>query len=409
MLRPEAFFVPRHRSLWQAILTLYGANRPVDAVTVRQTLIQQDAWDEAGGTSYLADVIAYNATPSNAAHYAQIVRDKAYLRQVIVGARTLADDAGSSAASAEDVRDAAGKLMLDLTDQGESGEGEQVSSLLPKVYAYLTDPQTITPGIGTGITQLTSALGGLKAGEVVVIAGRPSMGKTSLGLNIAANVAVQHDMPVCIFSMEMGRQSVAERLLCSEAQVCANSAKTSPVGVANLERMKEAKAKLAKAPIIVDDTPMLSPPRLRAKARRYRHHHGIELAVIDYLQLMEFRGMESRHREVGMLSRHVKALARELNIPVLLISQLNRAAEARESHRPRMSDLRESGDIEQDADQIILLYRQDYYKRFDKNYTPNGMANIDLAKNRNGPTAEFQLCWQGEFMLFSDNVETKPF
>lgn len=307
--------------------------------------------------------------------------------------------------------DDAEKLIFAITDRHVTSEAVALSSLLQDVYAAVEKrAEGCLTGLPTGYYELDGLTAGFQPGDMIIIAGRPSMGKTSLALNISENMAMMHGIPVAIFSLEMGRQLLAERFICSSAGVDSQRVRAGKVTTGDYQEIVQACNRLSEAKIYIDDESGLTPLALRAKARRLKSKYGIQCVVIDYLQLMDCPGkkQDNRQQEITTISRRIKGLARELNVPVIVLSQLNRQPEAREGHRPRMSDLRESGSIENDADVIILLHREDYYHRGEPDYQSDNIAEAILAKARNGPTGIIKLTFREKCTRF-ENMANVPF
>ncbi len=404
----EDFYRPDHRLIFQALAELVAAGRPGDVVTVAEQLERRGRLTDAGGLAYLGTLARDTPTAANARSYAQIVRERALLRRLIEAGRQIAssvfDDDGSSA---RDLVDRAEGLVFEIAEQGARGrEGAvRVSALLPplidKIDEWHAHPNQLR-GLAPGFTDFDAKTGGLRPGDLVVVAGRPSMGKTTLAVNMAEFAAVSPDTraAVAIFSMEMPAEQLVTRMLSSIGHVPLTSIRSGRISDDDWVRITAATSQLSEARIFIDETPALTPTELRARARRIKREHGLDLVVVDYLQLMQVPGTkENRATEIAEISRGLKVLAKELALPVIALSQLNRGVEQRTEKKPVMSDLRESGGIEQDADMILLIYRDEVY---DKNTTKKGIAEIDLAKHRNGETGTFLLTFQGQYTRFSN-------
>ncbi len=403
----DDFYQPRHAVVYQALVQLYDQNNPIDLVQLQQALTDRQALDDVGGIDYLVELAESVPAATSAPYYAKIVRDKATLRRLIEAAGDILQRAYTSADEAADQVDSAEREIFRLAEGHASAEAGALGELLQETFAQLEarEGQHIT-GIETGFFELDEITTGLQKGEMVIVAARPSMGKTAFALNIAEHVAATNKQPVVVFSLEMSRQQLAQRLLCSRSGVDAQRVRRNMLSGDEYERLAMTVGELAEAPLFIDDTPGLSLLQLRARARRLAARHDIKLVVVDYLQLMSSPGAESRQQEVSELSRGIKALARELNVPVICLSQLNRAAESREGHRPRMSDLRESGSIEQDADVVMMLHREEYYHS-DPNWAAEnpdkvGVAEVIMAKQRNGPTGTIKLQFNGKSTRFNN-------
>ncbi len=404
----EDFYRPDHRLIFQALAELVAAGRPGDVVTVAEQLERRGRLTDAGGLAYLGTLARDTPTAANARSYAQIVRERALLRRLIEAGREIASSVFSDdGLSARDLVDRAEGLVFEIAEQGARGrEGAvRVSALLPplidKIDEWHTNPNKLR-GLASGFADFDAKTGGLRPGDLVVVAGRPSMGKTTLAVNMAEFAAVSPDTKasVAIFSMEMPAEQLVTRMLSSIGHVPLNSIRTGRISDDDWVRITAATSQLSEARIFIDETPALTPTELRARARRIKREHGLDLVVVDYLQLMQVPGTkENRATEIAEISRGLKVLAKELALPVIALSQLNRGVEQREKKKPVMSDLRESGGIEQDADMILLIYRDEVY---DKDTTKKGIAEIDLAKHRNGETGTFLLTFQGQYTRFSN-------
>ncbi|MBV8784209.1 MAG: replicative DNA helicase [Gammaproteobacteria bacterium] len=404
----EDFYRPDHRLIFIAIGQLAGDAKPCDVVTVSQQLERTGQLEAAGGLAYLSSIARDTPTAANARSYADIVRERSLLRQLI--------RAGTDIASAVFKND--GETARELVDRAEQKVFEiaegifrkrdgavPVRALLPGVIDQIDEwhnnPDKLR-GLPTGFTDFDKITGGLRGGDLVIVAGRPSMGKTTLAVNMAEYAAVNPGTraSVAIFSMEMPSEQVITRMLSSIGGVPLNNLRSGRISDEDWVRITSATSQLSEAKIFIDETPALNPTELRARARRVKREHGLDLVVVDYLQLMQVPGtQENRATEIAEISRGLKALAKELQVPVIALSQLNRSVEQREHKRPVMSDLRESGSIEQDSDIILLIYREEVY---DKNTTKKGVAEIDLAKHRNGEIGTFLLTFQGQFTRFAN-------
>jgi replicative DNA helicase len=404
----DDFYRPDHRLIFNALAELIAGSRPPDVVTCSEQLARRGQLEEAGGLAYLTGLIRDTPTAANARAYAQIVRERSLLRQLISAGRDITTAAfASEGQSARDLVDDAERRVFAIAERstGRREGAVGVSTLLPplidKIDEWHSNPSALR-GLATGFTDFDRRTGGLRAGDLVIVAGRPSMGKTTLAVNIAEYVAINPEKPspVVIFSMEMPSEQLLTRMLSSIGGVPLNSIRSGQISDEDWVRVTAATSQLSGAKIFIDETPGLTPTELRARARRIKREHGLELVVVDYLQLMQVPGTkENRATEIAEISRGLKALAKELAVPVIALSQLNRGVEQRQEKKPVMSDLRESGAIEQDADMILLIYREEVY---DKNTTKRGIAEIDLAKHRNGETGPFMLTFQGQYSRFAN-------
>jgi len=406
-LTTEAFYRVEHRYIYDALISLYEKNKGVgiDAVLLREELIKRNQLEEIGGVEYIAKILNSVPSSANVGYYTGIVKDKMLLRELISAAGEILDNAYNQTGEMAEVLDEAEQRMFSITDKNISGSASALKDLVARSFELIENRQGIhVTGLPTGFYELDEWTCGLQNGEMIIIAGRPSMGKTSLALNIAEHIGLMEKIPVAIFSLEMGKQQLAERFLCSISEIDSQKVRKGLLSDAGYKKLADACAELSEAPIYIDDTAALTPLELRAKARRLKSRHDIRCIMVDYLQLMHVGSarVESRQQEITTISRYLKALARELNIPVVVLSQLNRSPEGREGHRPRMSDLRESGSIEQDADVIMLLHREDYYHRGQDDYEPNNTADLIIAKQRNGPTGTVKLVFRERITRFEN-------
>src|SRR4051812_40071451 len=385
----EAFFQADNQIIYDVLVKLYEQNRPIDAVILREELIKRQLLDEVGGSAYLAQLL--NSVPSSAhgAHYARIVREKALLRQLIAASNETLRDAYALHESAELVLDKAEKRVFEIAQKKVGKSTVAMEEVLHEVFEMIENRGQ--RGIETGFFELDDMLNGLQNGEMVIVAARPSMGKTAIAMNMIEHIAADSRLPCAVFSLEMSKQQLAQRMLCSRGQIDAHKLRKGLLQSHEYAHLANVVGELAKAPIWVDDSAGLTPLELRAKARRLKLQHDVKCIMVDYMQLMDNPGPENRQQQISEISRGIKAVARELSIPVIALSQLNRASEGRDGHRPRMSDLRESGSIEQDADVIMLLHREDYYRMSEPDFQPDNIAEVIIAKQRNGPTGTVKL------------------
>ncbi len=404
----DDFYLPKHAAVYQCLVDLYDHRSSVDATQLTQMLRDRSLLENIGGVDYLIELAESVPTAVNAPHYAQIVRDKAKLRHLINAAGTILREAHESAEPANIVLDKAEKQIFEIAQTSSENDPASLRDLMAETFEALERRQesgrTIT-GLASGFFQLDEMMSGLQRGEMIIIAARPSMGKTAFALNIAEYIAVDSKQPVAVFSLEMGKQQLAERLLSARSGVDSQRMRRNMLNGEELARLQETAAELAEAPMYIDDTPGISAMELRAKARRLASQHDLQCIIIDYLQLMSFPGSESRQAEVSAISRSVKALARELRVPVICLSQLNRNPEGRESKRPMLSDLRESGSIEQDADVCMMLHREAYYHNGDAEWAAEhagreNVSEIIIAKQRNGPTGVVEVLFDGKTTRF---------
>ncbi len=402
------FYRQDHRLIFEAIAVLIERNQPPDAVTVSEHLERQGDLAAAGGLGYLAQLVQDTPSAANIRAYAQIVRERAMLRDLIeIGGDIAASAHDSEGRTVEELVDLAEQRVFDIADRGQrSGQGfkplkEIVSKTIDRLDVLSRTEGMIT-GIPTGFTEMDEKTAGLQRGDLIVIAGRPSMGKTSLAINIAENAAIGHQIPTAIFSMEMSAEQLSFRMIGSIGRVSQTRLRTGNLSEDDWPRINSAVSMMSNAPIFIDDAPALTPTEVRARSRRLKRKHNLGLIIVDYLQLMQVAGTkENRATEISEISRCLKALAKEVDVPVIALSQLNRSVEQRTDKRPVMSDLRESGAIEQDADVIFFIYREEVY---DKDTPRKGIADIIIGKQRNGPVGEFRLTFMGEFTKFENLV-----
>jgi replicative DNA helicase len=402
------FYRRDHRLIFEAITEVAEIRGSCDAVTISEHLERKGRLDETGGLAYLGTIARDTPSAANVRAYAEIIRERSILRQLVTAGGEIASGAiDSRGRTASELVEEAERRVFEIAERGSRGKSGVVAikDLLPETIDRLDllhqSPGEIR-GVPTGFTRLDKLTNGLQPGELIVIAGRPSMGKSTLAVNMAEYAAIARNVPAVIFSMEMSSEQLMLRLIASLGRVNQTHLRTR-IAEEDWPRIQGAIAQLTNAPIFIDETPALTPTELRARARRLKRERGLGLMVVDYLQLMQVPGTkENRATEISEISRSLKALAKELKIPVIALSQLNRAVEQRTDKRPVMSDLRESGAIEQDSDLILLIYREEVY---DQNTTRRGVADIIIAKQRNGPTGEVPLTFLGEFSQFKDFVD----
>ena len=402
LLTKEDFYNTAHQNIYSAIISVYNDNSTVDLVILKEELSRQSILEKCGGATYLLELCEAVPIAVNAIHHAGIIKEKKVKRDLIAAAVVIQREAYSDSVKADTLLDLAEKKVYDITQRKFNRAATDIDKLLQEAWNYIESLQGRTgmlTGVPTGFTDLDEITCGLQKGELIVIAARPSMGKTSFMLNVAENVGMGNKMPVLMFSMEMSALQIAKNMLCSTAEVDAHLMRTGMISDQDWVKLPMAMANLSESPISIDDTPGLGLLEIRAKARRFKSQKNIQLIIIDYLQLMEGNSAESRQQEITSISRGLKSLARELNIPVVAISQLNRSVEQREGHKPRMSDLRESGAIEQDADVVMLLHREDYY---DPMKNP-GLVELNIVKQRNGPTGKINLKFLKNMLRFKNH------
>jgi replicative DNA helicase len=410
-IRQEDFYRPDHQLIFEAIGSLAGAGKPCDVVTVSEHLERNGKLEAAGGLAYLGSVTRDTPTAANVRAYADIVRERSLLRQLITAGTAIASAVfNNDGQTARELVDQAEARVFEIAEGGSRGKQGAVAvrTLLPGVIDQIDDAYSnpdVLRGLPTGFADFDKMTGGLRPGDLVIVAGRPSMGKTTLAVNMAEYAALharEKRASVVIFSMEMPSEQVITRMLSSIGGVPLGNLRSGRISDDDWVRITSATSQLSEAKIFVDETPALSPTELRARARRIKREHGLDLVVVDYLQLMQVPGnKENRATEIAEISRGLKILAKELSVPVIALSQLNRGVEQRENKKPVMSDLRESGSIEQDADMILLIYREEVY---DRQTTKKGIAEIDLVKHRNGEIGTFVLTFQGAYTRFANYV-----
>ncbi len=400
------FYRQDHRAIFQGIAKLAAYNQPIDAVTLSACLIDLGLLKQAGGESYLYELVQNTPSAANITAYADIVREKSILRQLIDTGTDIADSAlQPEGRETKELLDAAERLVFHIAEQNTRGVGPQsINVLLAKATDRIDllyhNKEAIT-GVSTGFNDFDQMTSGMQPGDLIIIAGRPSMGKTTFAINIAENAALKCDKPVLIFSLEMPSEQITMRMISSLGRINQHKLRTGNLDDEDWPRIASAVSMLSEAKMFIDDTPSLNPVELRSRARRVaREHGGLSLIVVDYLQLMTVPGMkENRAVEIAEISRSLKAIAKELHVPVIALSQLNRSLESRTDKRPVMSDLRESGSIEQDADVIVFIYRDEVYNEDSQN---KGMAEIIIRKQRNGPIGDFPLTFLGQFTRFEN-------
>jgi replicative DNA helicase len=405
-LRPEHFYRPNHGTVFRAIADLHAAGEHIDTLTVVDELLKKGQLDAVGGAAAISQLEALLPTAAHVSSYARLVREKSVLRQLIENATNVVQSAFAQNKRVEDILDEAERSILEIS-QGTSKKSivpmrelvKRATDQLEKAYA---NRSPIT-GLATGFKKLDFITSGLQPGDLIIVAARPSMGKTAFTLNVAGNVATRLQKPVMFFSLEMGADQLVQRLLGSEARIDISNLRRGFVQNADWARLAEATGRLSEAPLFIDETPSISVTEMRNKCRRQMHETGLSLVMVDYLQLMQGPpGYDNKATEVGEISKGLKTIARELGVPVVALSQLNRSVEQRVDKRPMMSDLRESGAIEQDADIIMFLYREEYYL---KDKTPDeriGVAEVIIAKHRNGAVGTVDLRFQNNITRFED-------
>ncbi|MBC8523191.1 replicative DNA helicase [PVC group bacterium] len=408
------FFNKANGLIFDVMVELYNKHSTVDLVQLQQLSSDRNILEAVGGVDYLLEVANSVPSAASATHYARLVKEKSVIRQLIAAAGGILQDAYSMPDEPQEVLNTAESRIFSIAQQSEQRHAESLEQLLNDAIEQIEKNEgRVITGVATGFTDLDEITSGFQPGEMIIVAARPSMGKTALALNIAENM-VMSGTPVGMFSLEMSRQQLVQRLLSSRAAVSGHKLRRNMLSESDMQAIIRACDELMQSPFYIDDTPSLSIMQLRAKARRLKQSHDIGAVIIDYMQLMTSgKRAESRQQEVSEISRGIKALARELNVPVICLSQLNRAAEQREGHRPRLSDLRESGSIEQDADVVTMLHRETYYHINDPDWMAENedklsLAELIVAKQRNGPTAAIKLTWESNCTRFYDWTDASP-
>ena len=405
ILAPLDFYRTAHQKIFAAISDLFNRGEPIDLVTLANGLKEKGHLEGVGGAAYLARLVDTVPMAVNAQHYARIVHDKAVLRRLIEKANAITKRCFQEHGGTEEIIDFAEASIFEVTEKKARQAFYPLSKLIDGNIDFLEEKQknkSMVTGVPTGFTHLDNLTSGFQNSDLIILAARPSMGKTALALNMARNAAVDAGVPVAIFSLEMSKEQLSLRLLCSEARIDSSRLRSGFFSMEDWDRLTDAAGVLSAAPIFIDDSPTLSAMEVRAKARRLKMDKNIGLIVIDYLQLMQGRASaERRDLEISEISRSLKALAKEIGLPVIALSQLNRMLEQRTDKRPRLSDLRESGALEQDADVVAFIYRDEVYNKEEAN-PHKGTAEVILAKQRNGPTGDVLLTFLSAYTRFEN-------
>ena len=400
-LKDDAFYREDNRAIYQAIVNLYSKSEPIDIITLKDELESMDKFEQVGGFEYLASLPDKVPTTANVQKYIKIVEEKSILRNLIKTANEIIELGYSPTEDVEDIMDGAEKKIFDIMQSKNQKGYTPIKDVLVESFTKLEElynrKQHIT-GVPTGFAELDYKTAGLHGSELILVAARPAMGKTAFALNLATNAALRGNAPVAIFSLEMSKDQLVNRILCSEAMVDSNKVRTGKLGEDDWVKLAGAIGPLSEAEMYIDDTPGISVMEIRTKCRKLKMEKNIGLVVIDYLQLVQGnKKTASREQEISEISRSLKILAKEINVPVIALSQLSRAVEQRPDHRPMLSDLRESGAIEQDADIVMFLYRDDYYN---KESEKKDIAEVIIAKQRGGQTGTVELLWMGQYTKF---------
>ncbi len=402
-LEEEDFYRDGHKVIFRAILDMFRKDMGVDLITLLENLKSTEMLERAGGVTYITEISASVPTTANLSSYIKIVEEKSVLRKLIKASTSIIESSYNNQGEVENVLDGAEKRIFDIAEKKTSKDFEPLSDVLERGFLEierLFNNRGEITGVGSGFSDLDSKTSGFQKGDMILIAARPSMGKTTFALNIAEHAALREGKSVVVFSLEMSKEQLAYKLLCSEANVDMLRLRTGELDDKDWENIAKATGPLSKAKVYIDDTAGVSVMEMRSKCRRLKMEYGIDLIVIDYLQLMSgSTSSDNRQQEVSEISRSIKALAKEMECPVIALSQLSRAPEQRADHRPMLSDLRESGSIEQDADIVMFLYRDEYY---DKETEDKNIAECIIAKQRNGPVGTAKLAWLGQFSKFGN-------
>ncbi len=404
-VKKDFFYSTAHQQIFSSMIKLFERNERCDLITLTNQLKQDGKLEEVGGIEYLTEIAEFVPTAAHIDEYIKIVKDKYILRSLISNATQIISEASDEPEDVEELLDRAESLIFEISQHKIEKEAYSLKDLIKENIEIIEDIQNrkgLITGLPTGYVDLDRYIGGLHPSELIIIASRPGMGKTALATNIALNLAAGGEqIPILFFSLEMSKEQLVQRILCCEAKINSKKLREGILSDKEIAKLLLAAGQLEKAPIFIDDTPSLTAFELRARARRLKAKEDIKLIIIDYLQLMKgTRRTENRQQEITEISASLKSLARELNVPVIAISQLSRATEQRENKKPHLSDLRESGSIEQDADLVLLLYREDYYNKDDPDI--QGLSEIIIAKQRNGPTGSVNLTFIKEFTRFEN-------
>ncbi len=405
ILDPDDFYRDAHRKIYNALLNLSERDEPADLITLTNELRKSDQLDSIGGASYLASLIDSVPTAANIEYYAKIVKEKAILRKLIQTSTEIITQGYEDRGDVEGFLDEAERAIFEISEKRVRPSFYSIREIVKESFTTiekLFKKKEAVTGVPSGFKELDRMTAGFQPSDLIIIAGRPSMGKTAFCLDVAEYAAIGNKIPVAIFSLEMSKEQLVIRMLCSQANVEGTRLRTGYLNESDWPKLTIAAGNLSDAPIFIDDTAALSALELRAKARRLKSEHGLGMVIVDYLQLMRGRTrVESRQQEISEISRSLKALAKELTIPVIAVSQLSRKTEERTGNRPQLSDLRESGAIEQDADLILFIYRDEVYNRSEDN--PNrGKAEVIIGKQRNGPIGKIDLAFLDKFTTFKD-------
>ncbi|MBK8233141.1 MAG: replicative DNA helicase [Candidatus Eisenbacteria bacterium] len=414
ILDSSCFYRDAHRKVFEAILELYDRNESPDLITLTEELRKRGQLDGVGGAAYISTLLDQVPTAANVEYHSNIVLEKAVLRKLIEVATEIVQRGYEASDTSGHLIDRAEELIFGINDPRMKRGFIPLKQLLPRavdIIQEVADNKRAVTGVPTGYLDMDKMTAGFQRADMIIVAGRPSMGKTSFAMNVAEHVAVKERLPVGIFSLEMSKEQLVMRMLSSQARIPAHRLRTGYLRPEEWQSLAMAAGVLSEAPLFIDDTPAISVMEMRAKARRLKKEQGLALIVVDYLQLARgYSNPESRQQEISQISRSLKALAKELEIPIIALSQLSRAVEQREDKRPMLSDLRESGAIEQDADLVCFIFREEFYRP--QKEEVRGVAEVIIGKHRNGPTGTVRLAWIGELARFeslADGVESDAF
>ena len=410
ILNGDDFYREAHRVIFNVMTELYGKNEAVDLITVTDALKRDNKLEDVGGIAYVTALANAVPTAANVKYHADIVAEKSVLRQLVRVSTEIAAMGYEGADDADSIMDKAEKMILEIASNRKTGDFTPINQIVIDTFSKienLYESKGGLTGLSTGFKDLDKLTAGLQPSDLILVAARPSMGKTAFTLNIASHVALKENKPVAFFSLEMSKEQLMQRMLCAEGLVESQRLRVGDLDEQDWQKLIAAADKFSKAPLYIDDTPGISIMELRSKARRLQQEKGLSLVLIDYLQLMQGRANkngDNRQQEISEISRSLKSLARELNVPVIALSQLSRSVESRQIKKPMLSDLRESGSLEQDADIVMFLYREDYYNAETEN---KNITDVIVAKHRNGPVDTVQLFFHKEFTKFADLLRTQ--
>lgn len=405
ILGPDFFYAPSNRLIYEAMFNLYNQNKPLDAISISDYFLSKNQMQDIGGSEYLSDLMSDTILSSNIEYYANIIKENALKRKLITAGSSIIEETFRNPEAQESL-EFAEKMIFDISQQKTSQDIEPLTNVLLETVEkieYRCNNKGSYTGVPSGYHDLDNMTAGFQNSDFIILAARPSMGKTAFALNIAQNIAIRQNVPVIIFSLEMSKVQLAQRVVCAEAEIDAQRVRMGDLQINEWEKMGAKLNDLHAAPLYIDDTAGMSVSDIRAKCRRFKMKNpNLGLILIDYLQLIEDRSSNDRNQQISTISRGLKGLARELDVPIIALSQLSRKVEDRTDKRPMLSDLRESGAIEQDADVVMFIFREEYYDK--ENPELKNKAQIIIAKQRNGPTGSFELIFQGSTTKFKNKV-----